>query len=64
MLITVLGFIAMFLLVFAIFVIFTRNVAGRAQAKEDSKTWREGERRRTEAKDDEAWRANRRMPMK
>jgi uncharacterized protein HemY len=60
----VLGFVAMFLVVFLIFVGISRITARKAAQKEDQKAWEEGQRRRAQTEDEAAWRANKRMPMK
>jgi uncharacterized protein HemY len=62
--IAVIGFIAMFLAVFLLFVLVSRVMARRSREREDRKTWDEGKRRRAQTEDDEAWKANRKMPMK
>jgi NADH:ubiquinone oxidoreductase subunit 3 (subunit A) len=60
----VLGFVAMFLVVFVSIVAISRIIARKAQQKEDQRAWEEGQRRRAETEDEAAWRANKRMPMK
>jgi NADH:ubiquinone oxidoreductase subunit 3 (subunit A) len=62
--IAVLAFIAIFVVVFLIYVVASRFLARRASEKADEDAWAEGHRRRTEASQDEAWRANQRMKMK
>jgi flagellar biosynthesis/type III secretory pathway M-ring protein FliF/YscJ len=62
--IAVIGFIAMFLAVFLLFVLVSRVVARRSREREDRKAWDEGQRRRAQTEDEEAWKANRKMPMK
>jgi NADH:ubiquinone oxidoreductase subunit 3 (subunit A) len=64
MILAVLGFIAMFLVVFLLFIVISRVMARKAREKEDQIAWEEGHRRRSQAAEDEAWKANKRMPMK
>jgi uncharacterized protein HemY len=60
----VIGFIAMFLALFLLFVIISRVMARKSQEKEDQLAWEEGQRRRSKTAEDEAWKANKQMPMK
>ena len=62
--ITIAGFLAIFLAVFVLYLGFAKVAARRAERKESDKLWAEGQRRRAETADSEAWKANQKMPWK
>jgi hypothetical protein len=64
MIIPILGFAATFLVVFVLYLGFSKAAARRAERKERDRLWEEGQRRRSETSRHEDWDANKRMPLK
>jgi outer membrane murein-binding lipoprotein Lpp len=62
--IMVLGFLAIFGIVFGGVIVLFRMKARRDELKKDADTWVAGEKRRVESAQDEASRANQRMDWK
>jgi hypothetical protein len=63
LIIIVMGFVASFLVVFALYLVITRTHARKAEAKLDLEIWHEGQRRRAKLGNEEAWNENKRMPL-
>ncbi len=62
--IMILGFLAIFGIVFGGAILMFRMAARRAALKNDADTWAAGEKRRAETAQEEAHRANQRMNWK
>ncbi len=63
MAIIVLTFVASFLVVFALYLFISRRMARQAEARLDLEIWHEGQRRRAQSGNEEAWHENKRMPL-